>query len=335
MDLRHLILAVYSITALVEGVMIGDKMPRPSSSDACASLVALLPDDVHFPGSSEFAKDVLHYVESSVQNSTCSVEPQSVDDVGNVLKIIGEIGGHTSNANFSSTTGVQISMTAFDDVIYDSATSTVKIGTGQTWDTVYAKLEPLEINVVGGRIPGVGVGGLILGGGFSWITDQYGLSVDTVVTYDLVLPSGIFIQVNSTSDPDLFFGLKGGFNNFGIVTSGGGISFDLNATNLVNAATSNFSFNNIDSKAQMIMAYNISGVGEDALTAYLFYDAPTQPDVFDEFLNIPSLARDLKVRNFTEFLLTTFGPGTNLPFREKEHAVPILRYTTSILEAHP
>ncbi|KAF5369611.1 hypothetical protein D9757_010448 [Collybiopsis confluens] len=368
MYLQSILIALCGCTVLVESVAVREETSH-SSSDACKSLAKRLPNSVFFPGSSSYANDNVHFVQSSSQNSTCSVEPQTVNDVGTILKTVGSLkvpfgiksSGHIANANFSSTSGVQISMTAFDNVSYDSTTSTVKIGTGQSWDVVYAKLESLEVTVAGGRVPGVGVGGLALGGGFSWITDQHGLTVDTMVAFDLVLPNGTFVQVNNASNPDLFFALKGGFNNFGIVTSftmtaypltqiwGGGITFNTSFMNEVNSAMSNFSFNNTDSKAQMIGAYSIDGTGEvipssyvlsillmrplkSTLAVYLFYDAPTKPDAFDAFLSIPSLTQDVKVRNFTEFLLTSFGPAMHLPLREKQHAVPILKYTTSILE---
>lgn len=74
-------------------------------------------------------------------------------------------GGHTINPGFSSTTGVQVSMNRFHSVTYDVASRTVRVGTGQIWDDVYAALEPFGVNVVGGRVTGVGVGGLTLGGG--------------------------------------------------------------------------------------------------------------------------------------------------------------------------
>ena len=74
-------------------------------------------------------------------------------------------GGHATNPGFSSTVGVQIAMSRFSEVVYDSTTQTVMIGAGLTWDEVYAALEPHGVNVVGGRVPGVGVAGFTLGGG--------------------------------------------------------------------------------------------------------------------------------------------------------------------------
>lgn len=98
-------------------------------------------------------------------------------------------------------------MYRFSEVNYDSATQTADIGSGLIWDDVYASLEPLGVNVVGGRVTGVGVAGFSLGGGYSWLTNQYGLTVDNILAYELVLPNGTVTTVDE-SVPDLFFALK-------------------------------------------------------------------------------------------------------------------------------
>ena len=69
------------------------------------------------------------------------------------------------NPGFSSTGGVEIAMTRFNETKVNSTCQTVEIGAGLTWGQVYKVLEPTGVNVVGGRAPGVGVSGLTLGGG--------------------------------------------------------------------------------------------------------------------------------------------------------------------------
>lgn len=71
------------------------------------------------------------------------------------------------NPGFSSTPGVQISMSRFNDTKVDLEDGTVEIGSGLTWGQVYETLSPTGVNVVGGRVSLVGVAGLILGGGES------------------------------------------------------------------------------------------------------------------------------------------------------------------------
>jgi len=162
-------------------------------------------------------------------------------------------GGHTVNRGFSSTQGIQIYTEKFTQVTYDAASGTAVIGTGLIWDTVYERLQEYNVVVLGGRVPGVSGhcnslswegsqsccitdrrrrlctgrrfvpvpggfsvalytdGSLI---GYSYKTNQYGLCLDTIVGYTLVLPNGTVTDVTQSTHPDLFWGLKGGFNNF-------------------------------------------------------------------------------------------------------------------------
>lgn len=73
-------------------------------------------------------------------------------------------GGHATNPKFSSTSGVQIALSRFNETKVN-VTGTVEVGAGLTWDQVYVALEPTGVNVIGGRKPGAGVAGLTLGGG--------------------------------------------------------------------------------------------------------------------------------------------------------------------------
>ena len=74
-------------------------------------------------------------------------------------------GGHSLNPDFSSTTGVQITMVRFNEVNVNSEAGTVDIGTGLTGDEVYSILDAQNLTIVGGRVTGIGLAGFILGGG--------------------------------------------------------------------------------------------------------------------------------------------------------------------------
>lgn len=74
-------------------------------------------------------------------------------------------GGHATNPNFSSTSGVHIAMSRFSNVNYDANAGTADVGAGLAWQDVYAALEPYNVNIPGGRVGDVGVAGFTLGGG--------------------------------------------------------------------------------------------------------------------------------------------------------------------------
>ncbi|KAK0454006.1 uncharacterized protein EV420DRAFT_1481728 [Desarmillaria tabescens] len=92
--------------------------------------------------------------------------------------------GRATNQGFSSTSGVQIAMTRFYEVTYDTATQTAVIGAGSIWDDIYAVLDAQ---------------------GYLYLRNQYGLSIDNVVAYELVAPNGTVVTVKEETDMELFF----------------------------------------------------------------------------------------------------------------------------------
>jgi FAD/FMN-containing dehydrogenase len=109
------------------------------------------------------------------------------------LKILGQYrvpfaikgGGHTYKPSFSSTKGIHINMKHFQKIVYHENNQTVDMGAGVIWDDVHRILDGYNVNVIGGQVSGVGVAGLILGGGYSWKTNQYGLAMDNVFEYQV------------------------------------------------------------------------------------------------------------------------------------------------------
>ncbi|OCH91179.1 FAD-binding domain-containing protein [Obba rivulosa] len=328
--------------------------PRGSVLDVCKQIAGSISSasDVFFPLEFQYNNDIAHWASSSTQNAVCSIEPGTAEDVGVILQILGETqtpfavkgGGHASNPGFSSTTGIQIAMSRFSDVSYNATSQTVTFGSGLIWDDVYAALEPLGVNVVGGRVTGVGVAGFTLGGGYSWKTNQFGLTIDTVEAFELVLPNGTVTNVTSSSNPDLFFALKGGFNNYGVVTKftvnafpqtqvwGGLITFTQDYLEAVNNATLKFATEVTDPKASIITTYNFL-LGEAGVSQLLFYDGPTPPSgIFDDFLAIQSFTSDVSTRSFLSLVQASPSNATS-GTRAIFHTVSLLEYSASMLDA--
>ncbi|KAI6127318.1 FAD dependent oxidoreductase [Pisolithus sp. B1] len=293
-------------------------------SETCETIAAAVSSAsaVHYSGSS-YEENIHHWAPSSTQRAACSFEPGTAADVGIALQILGRNrapfavkgGGHAMNPGFSSTTGIQIAMSSFSEIVYDPELQAVSVGAGTIWDDVYAALEPHGVTVVGGRVSGIGVAGFTLGGGYSWLTNQYGLALDNVESFELVLPNGVVIDVTESSHPDLFFGLRGGYDNFGIVTKfvlrtypqeqiwGGIIIYPETSVDQVTRATASFAASNDDPKAQIIMTTNCIA-GNHFVVTTLFYDNPDLAlGVFDDFLDIPALIKDVKTRSLLSLIL--------------------------------
>ena len=116
-------------------------------------------------------------------------------------------------------------MTKLNDLSFDPSSNLVTTGFGNRWGAVYQYLEKFGRLTVGGRISTVGAA-LTLGGGLSHLSNRYGLSVDNVVSFEIVLASGEVVTASQNRNQDLFVALKGGSNNFGtcghFATSEGG-----------------------------------------------------------------------------------------------------------------
>tara|TARA_R110002003_G_scaffold1122_3_gene22460 strand:- start:84 stop:1352 length:1269 start_codon:yes stop_codon:yes gene_type:complete len=158
---------------------------------------------------------------------SCIAKPASANDVAEIVTTLVAANcefaikgrGHAPAAGFANIDhGVTIDMTGLSSIGVNNDHSVANVDAGASWLDVYAFLDPLNKTVAGGRNGAVGVGGLTLGGGISYFSPQVGWTCDTVVNFELVLPSGHLVNANHTSHPDLYRALKGGTNNFGIVT---------------------------------------------------------------------------------------------------------------------
>ncbi|POH68371.1 hypothetical protein C3B59_06330 [Cryobacterium zongtaii] len=94
----------------------------------------------------------------------------------------------------------------------------VRLGSGATWGGVAQDLIEYDLAVSSGDTYTVGVGGLTLGGGIGWLVRQHGLAIDSLREVEVVLPSGAVVRASESSEPELFWALRGGGGNFGVAT---------------------------------------------------------------------------------------------------------------------
>lgn len=112
--------------------------------------------------------------------------------------------------------GVLLALEKLNDVRVHK--DTVEVGPGLTWYDLYSSLEPHGRVAIGGRLKTIGVPGLTLIGGFHYFNNKYGFAMDNVVSYDIVLGNDTQVKASKSHHADLFWALKGGANNYGIVT---------------------------------------------------------------------------------------------------------------------
>jgi FAD/FMN-containing dehydrogenase len=115
--------------------------------------------------------------------------------------------------------GIMVDMSKLNQRTFNPDKSIASIGPGQVWIDVYQWLAKSGLAVAGGRYPTVGVGGYLVGGGISYFGSTKGWGCDNVVKYEVVLADGRVVEATSEGQyADLFWALRGGHNNFGIVT---------------------------------------------------------------------------------------------------------------------
>jgi hypothetical protein len=162
-----------------------------------------------------------------VKDPACVFLPSNARDVAAAIKIVQATqtifsvisGGHMPVPGAQSNDGgVLISMANITTRKFNRDRSVASIGPGNRWIQVYDWTAKFGLAVAGGRYSNVGVGGLLVSGGINFFGNRFGFSVNTIVGVEVVLGSGEIVEASKSKNSDLFWALKGGSNNFGVVT---------------------------------------------------------------------------------------------------------------------
>ncbi|KAL9110010.1 MAG: hypothetical protein Q9227_005349 [Pyrenula ochraceoflavens] len=191
---------------------------------------AHLQNEILLPGDEKYKErqDSFWSLYSKVEPA-CILRPASANEVATIVKTLVTTGqqfairsgGHTvwKGAN-NIQGGITIDLQFLSWIKFNKATDIVDLGPSAHWKDVYAELKKYGRIVAGGRNGKVGVGGLLLGGGKTFFTGSRGFACDDVVAYEVVLADGRIVTADANNEyQDLFLALKGGSNNFGIVTN--------------------------------------------------------------------------------------------------------------------
>lgn len=287
-----------------------------------------------------------HSAQQAGIRPACIISPQTTQDVSEAVKILAKhtpdgickfairSGGHTSCAGGSNIAGgVTLDLRGLNSINVVDGGKTVQVGSGALWGAVYRKLDPLGRSVAGGRVAGVGVAGLTLGGGISHLSPQHGWTCDTVRNFEVVLGDGSIVNANDEENKDLFFALRGGGNSFGIVTRADletheqgllwhasllcdSSALESNIKEFVRLSTGN----NYDENASFMLSFAyIGSMRLSAIVNTLIYvDAVENPPFYQKLMELPALQVRKGLKDMTTLSIETeamVAKGARLLYR--------------------
>ena len=128
-------------------------------------------------------------------------------------------GGHNVAGKAVTEGGLMIDLSPMKGIHVDPARRTARAQPGLTWGEYNRATAVFGLASPGGVVSSTGIAGLTLGGGIPWLLGKYGMVVDNLLSAEVVLASGAIVTASDDGDPDLYWALRGGGGNFGVVTS--------------------------------------------------------------------------------------------------------------------
>ncbi|PVH92431.1 FAD binding domain-containing protein [Periconia macrospinosa] len=239
-------------------------------------------------------------------------------------------GGHAAFAGASSIQGgIVVALQSLNSVTLSTDKKIASIGPGNIWYDVYTQLEPQNLTVIGGRVAAIGVGGLTLGGGISFFSNIYGWACDNVASFEVVTASGVIVTASPFSYPDLYWALRGGGPNFGVVTKfnlntikqglmwgGGRLFLEPQFSDVIRAFYNLGKGSAEDPNAAQIMSFAYAQ-NTKFVQADLQYAKPVaNASIFSEYLSIPNYVTDTtRVRSLSD-LTVQFNASNPSGLRE-------------------
>ena len=194
--------------------------PAPALRDLCGGAIALPGDDGYDAARQGFNLAV-------DQRPAAVAYPADAHEVAEIVKaaranglrVAPQATGHNAGPLGSLDRSILVKTSGLGGVEIDAADRTARVGAGVLWEEVVNAAAPYGLIALHGSSPNVSVTGYSLGGGMGWLARSHGLQANSVTAIELVTAEGELVRTDAQHDPELFWALRGGGGNFGIVTA--------------------------------------------------------------------------------------------------------------------
>jgi FAD/FMN-containing dehydrogenase len=166
-------------------------------------------------------------------NSAITTQPEMIVQAAGVSDVLAAIdfagshdlpfsvkaGGHGAAGYALVQGGVTVDVSRLSGIRIDPRLKIARVEAGATWKNVGAELSSFNLAIPSGKLSTTGVAGTTLAGGIGWLLRKHGMTIDSLLSVDIVTANGEFVTANTAEHPDLFWAIRGGGGNFGVATS--------------------------------------------------------------------------------------------------------------------
>jgi FAD/FMN-containing dehydrogenase len=185
-------------------------------------------------------------------------------------------GGHSVAGHSVCDGGIVIDLGRLDAIDVDASSRTARAGGGVLWGQLDAATQEHGLHVPGGRVTTTGIGGFTTGGGYGWTSSKHGLTSDNLISAKVVLADGSVVTASEHENEGLFWGIRGGGGNFGVVTE-----FELRLHELGPAVLAGLALWPLERAPEVMHGWRayVDGAPDELSTACVVLTAPPEPFV--------------------------------------------------------